>query len=307
MKLYPDATREYLRDNASSLRSPRTIATYRIYLDLLQRAFPHKSVARFCEADLVAFCNGNDLAPGTVRQRRKIVMQFFDWATWRGLVRTNPALGLKRIVRPPTKGVRRRIWLSAPQALALIEACDDGTLLGERDAVLLSLGFLTGLRVHEISNLRWRDADLDLRTIRVLGKGEKEAVLGMSNQLALSLKRWKEAATLDLGHEPRDEHVIPALHSHWESKRNRSVMINWQQGLKRQAIARSIQRRAALAGVEPCAPHDMRRTYAGLLQQRGHPIEDISKALRHSNIATTQRYLEDNPFRAVSMMQEFEL
>lgn len=38
-------------------------------------------------------------------------------------------------------------------------------------------------------------------------------------------------------------------------------------------------------------PHDLRRTYAQLGYQSGVPITQISKLLGHSNVATTQRYL----------------
>jgi integrase len=50
------------------------------------------------------------------------------------------------------------------------------------------------------------------------------------------------------------------------------------------------------------APHDLRRTFAGLLEDQGVPIEKISAALRHSDIGTTQRYLADNPRRTIEAL-----
>lgn len=301
MKLYPEATRAFIDDSASSLRSPETRRTYRKYLELLQRAHPNKRVNQFIEHDLVLFCSAGDFAPGTVRQRRKVVCQFFEWATWRGHVRSNPALGLKRLVRPPNKGVRQHRWLTSEEIHALLAACRDGELLGQRDEVLLTLGFMTGLRVHEISKLQWPDVSLTQRTISLIGKGEKPATVGISVQLAGSLKLWKQ--------EAEGPYVVPAMHAQWlaEQRGGAPVSIDWHTGLGRQGIALAINRRSELAGIERCAPHDMRRSYAGLLEAKGVPIQDISKALRHSDIATTQRYLEDNPARAVSIMQDFEL
>jgi integrase/recombinase XerD len=301
MKLYPDATRAFIDDSASSLRSANTRRTYRLYLELLQRAHPYKRVGQFIEHDLVTFCSGEGLAPGTVRQRRKIVCQFFEWATWRGHCRTNPAVGLKRIVRPPNRGVRSHRWLTGEEIHAVLDACRDGELLGQRDEVLLTLGFMTGLRVHEITNLCWPDISMSQRTISIIGKGEKPATIGINVQLAEPLKRWKELA--------EGPHVVPAMHSQWisEQKGGAPVAIDWTRGLGRQGIAAVIRKRAELAGVERCAPHDMRRSYAGLLESKGVPIQDISKALRHSDIATTQRYLEDNPARVVDFMRGFEI
>ena len=65
------------------------------------------------------------------------------------------------------------------------------------------------------------------------------------------------------------------------------------------SIAKRVRVVAARAGV-PIAPHDMRRTYAGLLAQRVS-IYDVSKALRHSNVSVTEKYLEGRQDAAVAV------
>jgi integrase len=44
-----------------------------------------------------------------------------------------------------------------------------------------------------------------------------------------------------------------------------------------------------------------------MLDARGVPLDQIQKVLRHSSVATTQRYLADNPAKAVDLMQTFTL
>ena len=58
-------------------------------------------------------------------------------------------------------------------------------------------------------------------------------------------------------------------------------------------------------GLDGVAPHDMRRTFAGLLEDSGMDIMDIQKVMRHSSVATTERYLQDNPSKAVDVLRNF--
>ena len=54
---------------------------------------------------------------------------------------------------------------------------------------------------------------------------------------------------------------------------------------------------AHTAGLGTVAPHDLRRSVAGALQATGVPIDTISRLLRHSNVAVTERYLSKLPQR----------
>jgi integrase len=49
------------------------------------------------------------------------------------------------------------------------------------------------------------------------------------------------------------------------------------------------------AGLGHVAPHDLRRSVAGALHEAGTPIDKISRLLRHSNVAVTERYLSRLP------------
>ncbi|MEM6530410.1 MAG: tyrosine-type recombinase/integrase, partial [Chloroflexota bacterium] len=66
-------------------------------------------------------------------------------------------------------------------------------------------------------------------------------------------------------------------------------------GLSTDAIWVIVNRSSAMAGVGHVAPHDLRRSVAGALQESGVPIDKISQLLRHSNVAVTERYLSKLP------------
>jgi integrase len=64
--------------------------------------------------------------------------------------------------------VRRR-YLSPDEARRLIEAAGRVGRQGERDKLMLTLMFRHGLRVSEVTDLRWTDFDLDATALSTSG------------------------------------------------------------------------------------------------------------------------------------------
>jgi integrase len=62
-------------------------------------------------------------------------------------------------------------------------------------------------------------------------------------------------------------------------------------------LRNAIKKRGTQIGLPELAPHDLRRTFAGRLEDNDVPLRTIQPALRHSSVATTDRYLADNPNR----------
>jgi integrase len=57
------------------------------------------------------------------------------------------------------------------------------------------------------------------------------------------------------------------------------------------AIFQIVRKYGGMIGLPELAPHDLRRTFAQLGYEAGVPITQISVLLGHSNVATTQKYL----------------
>jgi integrase/recombinase XerC len=290
MLLYPSATLKYLRESGrrtteSSQRGMRSV------LSLLQSFYPTTQVHAFTEDQLRRFCLATSRAevpaPGTTLNRRTCVMSFYAWAHYTGMVPTNPAANLKFTVNPPNQGVRQHLWLNEQQVADVIRACPE-TLRGFRDKVVLSVGFMTGLRCHEITGLRWSNFSPDLVSVSVLGKGRKLMTIGLPPQLSATLLAWKQTAESDV--------VVPPLGTGFA----RETLV-WSRSLGLQGIRTLTADAGRRAGFPELEPHDMRRSFAGILEAKGVAIQDISKLLRHANIGTTQRYLEKNPAKLVAL------
>lgn len=293
MKLYPEATSLFIK-SSGRVRTPSSVQSYKAVLGPLQRAHPTLKVDQFTEAILTDYCLAGDRpAPRTIKHRRNVIRSFFEWATWKGLCEANPATSLKFTVQPGNHDVRHGHWLDERQVTAIVRACPD-TPQGHRDRVILLFGFLMGLRVGDLSKLRWADLSPDMKSLTVLGKGSKRAVLGVPAQLRSELEEWRRAAPADA------EVILPGMRE--IGLGGRELVVDWSHPLGPKGIYHAVVRAGERAGVK-LAPHDMRRTFAAILEDRGTVITDIQRALRHNDVGTTSIYLDKNPRRTTAVTE----
>lgn len=304
VRLYPDAVTRYLTDPTSGLNTDASRKAYQKTLRALQLTQPDKKVADFTEDDLVNFVGRPGLAPASIAGYRARIHGFFSWAQWRGLRPDDPSANLKRLTPGSlTKPVRRHHWLTSSEVGRILDQVDTSTPIGLRTLVVLRLGFTMGLRRDEIARLTWDQIDLTRQSITFTGKGRKLASLYITDATLPWLDKWRsEALTGHGGHAiPAGAPVVIRFQSRTDFKSGWALTPDWARGVTGDTIGDIVDRAARDAGVE-FAAHDMRRSFANMLEEKGASIEEISAALRHSNLGTTQRYLErrqDAGFNAV--------
>jgi len=166
--------------------------------------------------------------------------------------------------------------LDAGEILALVTSCQDGSMLGTRDASLLGLAYSTGARRSEIVELNLQDIDLESGAVNIInGKGRKSRRVYLKNGALAAIKDWINIR----GEEPGALFYRVRKGGHVVASR-----------LTSGAVARILERRAEAAKVDVFRPHDMRRTFAGNLLDAGADISSIQKLRGHSSPATTSKY-----------------
>lgn len=305
MRLYPDAARAFVSDPASNLNTEASRNAYRKTLRLLHFTFPDHLVGDFTEHDLVEFCGRPELSPASQQAYRVRLQGFFSWAKWRGFVPEDPASNLSRMVKGSShKPVRQHNWFTEDEVNRIMASIDTSTVAGRRRLVVARLGFTMGLRQAEIARVSWGQVDLERSQLRIMGKGRKLATLFVTDRTADTLAKWRLEVEEGLGRVPVDEPVVPAFQvvsNFTEGGQDRRVL--WDRRVGGQTIHEIVRAINEEAGVR-FTTHDMRRSFAGILEDRGMSIEDISAALRHSDIGTTQRYLEKRQDAAYQAVRE---
>lgn len=138
----------------------------------------------------------------------------------------------------------------------------------------------TGLRLEELTNIRWRDINLQTGKIHVVqGKGAKDRIIWINENTLNELRNWRELQIekmVQKGYEPSNVfYVFTSLNN------NKVDHGNLRRTIYR-ASTKSIGRRIS--------PHLLRHTYATDLLRSTKNLRIVQKALGHSDISTTQIY-----------------
>ena len=165
--------------------------------------------------------------------------------------------------------------ISAGELRALFGVCDPKQAVGARDAALLGLLYAGGLRRAEVVGLYLEHLDVNTGAVRVLGKGNKERVIYVSNGALDAVKAW-------VGH--RGDEPGPLL----QAVRKGGRMLGRR--LSDEAVAERLAWLAERAGVADFSPHDMRRTFVGDLLDAGADIATVQQMAGHASPTTTSRY-----------------
>lgn len=196
----------------------------------------------------------------TLDGMRRCFSSFFSWLSAEGLIGRNPCAALAQIKY--RKQVKKPY--SATDMEKLRKACES-----IRDLALLDFLYCTGCRVSEVSRLDIMDIDFEQRECVVLGKGNKERTVYLSEVAAMHLQEY-------LGTR-RD--CSDALFVGKGSRR-----------LTKNGIEARLKQIGKAAGVENVHPHRYRRTLATNLLDRGMNIQDVAQILGHADLKTTQVY-----------------
>jgi integrase len=134
--------------------------------------------------------------------------------------------------------------------------------------------------------LRWRDVDFAgsaLTIARAMSAGvESSTKSGLVRRVPLA---DQAAAALDR----------MSQREHFATPRDLVFCNVLGRPLDDSALRRRYRRAQAAAEVRPLRFHDLRHTFGSLLAMRGVDVVTIQKAMGHSTLATTSRYLHARP------------
>lgn len=196
----------------------------------------------------------------TLDGMRRCYSSFFNWLTNEGIIAINPCLALPQIKYKKT--VRKPY--TAIELEKLRKNC--GSI---RDLALVDFLYSTGCRVSEVAKLDITDVDFETMQCTVLGKGNKERVVYLSEVATMHLKEYISSRN-DLS--------------------NALFVGKGRERLSKNGIEAFLKRLGEKAGVENVHPHRFRRTLATNLLDHDVAIQDVATILGHADLKTTQVY-----------------
>ena len=210
------------------------------------------------------------MAGRTPDHARNMVFAFRDYFAFCGRMEEAAAL------TPPKRGKPKvPRYLTADEVRAILGNVED-----KRDAALLYLIAYTGLRVHESLKLRPADINLETRTLSIVGKGGKSAVIPIGAPAIPHLREWLEVRSQDA------ETVF------YQQLGSGGPLARKHAPLSCERVRAIVRRYARRAGItRRVTPHMFRHALATNLLEAGCPLPFVQRQLRHADIKTTMIYL----------------
>lgn len=153
------------------------------------------------------------------------------------------------------------------------------TFEGHRDRLVLEMFYATGIRLSELLHLKEKSIDFHSRTIKVLGKRNKERIIPFPAALTAVIHNYIAA---------RNREITPQAHGNLFVRRDGAPCYP--------VLIYNIVRKylGGLTSVERRSPHILRHTYATHLLNKGAELNAVKDLLGHSSLAATQIYTHNS-------------
>ncbi len=295
---------EFLRHLADERQlSPNTVTAYRRDLHELETFVSEylgrsdwgwEDVDRLALRGFLGWCRRGGRSRRTVARKLSASRTFFRFLHLEDRIPSNPTRAVRALK------VDRRLpgHLSAADVKAVFDVAEsravENTLPTTRDLLILEMLYGSGLRLSELYGLDLTALDRRGGQVRVLGKGNKERIVPVTQASLRALERY----------EPRRGEALESARAGGGG--DQAVLLNARGGrLSRRSIQESVRRcLQAAATARGLSAHALRHSFATHLLERGADLLAVKELLGHVSLSTTQVYTHTTKERLLRVYRE---
>ncbi len=200
------------------------------------------------------------------------IKSFFGFLELDGYIDINPTV----LIDSPQIGKKLPMTLSIDEIDDILSCIDVSTAEGTRNYAIIETLYSCGLRVSELTNMRFSDLFFDQGFIRVRGKGDKQRLVPISEVAIQKIKNYLPyRAKINIKRGSEDVLFL--------SVRGTAI--------SRITVFHYVRKYSEEAGIEKeVSPHVLRHSFATHLLERGANIRVIQEMMGHEKISTTEIY-----------------
>ena len=261
--------------------SDATVTTYFQDLNTFVAFLTMMKISKFDVVDrkivrsFLAFLVDRDYKRSSISRKLSVLRGFYRWLVSEQFSLTDP-VPRRSVMKKENKLPR---FLSNEEVSRLIASPKLGgsdELLVNRDVALLELIYAAGLRVSEVNSINVGDIYLERKTLRIIGKGDKERISLIGKSAAMALGNY-------INNDRTKVKNVNQINAMFLSIRGTRLSVR--------SIQAVVKKHSRLAGLgNEVHPHTLRHSFATHLINGGADLRVVQDLLGHSSPATTQIY-----------------
>ena len=220
------------------------------------------------------------LSAATMNREVSSLRSFFRYLRREGVVEVDVFRKIGRLKSPK----RLPAFVPGSRMPELMEELREESASGDfermRNALIVLMFYMCGLRLAELVGIDTDRFSSDLSTLRVVGKGDKERIVPVVETVRRHIEAYLAAVQ-------RSNICINGEKALFLTREGRRI--------SRTTVYRIVKRSLALAGIQgKKSPHVLRHTFATHLLDAGADMRDIQELLGHASLQTTQVYTHNS-------------
>lgn len=217
----------------------------------------------------------NGSAPSSISRNIASIKAFYTYMWRQGIIEKDPSENLKA----PKLEKKFPDILTVDEIDLLLKQPAGRNTKEIRDKAMLELLYATGIRVSELINLKLSDMNFQLGYIRCVIH-DKDRIIPFGNKARAAMEVYMNQAR------------TPLL----KGQESDMLFVNCSgKPMSRQGFWKLIKLYGSKAGIQKeITPHTLRHSFAVHLVENGADLRSVQEMLGHSDISTTQMYMNMN-------------
>lgn len=215
----------------------------------------------------------NGITPKSINRKISTLKSFFKFHLKTGAIEQSP---MGKIISPKISK-RLPVFIKEEDTNNLINlsgiATEDWKSLNTH--LIVSLFYGTGMRLSELINLKETQVDFPKKQIKVLGKGNKERIIPVTDELLQAVKEYIQNKRKEF--EKADATLLV-------TEKGKKMYAKYAYLLVNSVLNSTVRT------LDKKSPHVLRHTFATHLMNNGANLNAVKELLGHSSLAATQVY-----------------
>lgn len=257
--------------------SKNTIEAYETDLEKLvsfaeARQLSYRQITYNHLEEFIAELHDREITPRSIARIISGTKSFFKFLVLDQYLQDDPS----ELLEAPKIGLKLPVVLSLDEIDRILGVIDVSTAEGTRNYAIIETLYSCGLRISELTGLKFSNLYFDEGFIRVEGKGSKQRFVPISETAVQKINNYLSYRK-QLKPQKGQEDIV------FLSARGNAI--------SRIMVFHFIKEYAQAAGIKKViSPHTFRHSFATHLLERGANIRVIQEMLGHEKITTTEIY-----------------